>query len=536
MGGVVGSTKKPHRYYLILISMVAGVALLQGATGLFVTYHSFLTEGMVLFFRIIQLLVFLGAVFLFPNRLPNPQAVCAIMIVFGGAFLLALVFVPYLDDELLRTIMYFATAALYGVAAALLPLFAAQMYCRFPPKVSAVLFGITQLITNVAMAAISGLHWNAIYPLMLAGAVIGAVCLAAAFKMQLKDSAVVGALPFSAKAAQAGAASPAPSPASGSAPVPTSAPVHTSTPEKVFPYIPEWSILVLVVFIFSFMYGLASRVSTITCSPFSLFDIYTGLILFMFDTALVVFLVFKGEDFNLSLPLLIVSVLSILGFAIFSFVCRNENPLASAFIRSGYDCAQILVLAFIARIAYQRPNAAYCYFGLFSFFSSTLVGELVGQRVIDTVFRDSTVVVNVAILALILIGVALCIVIFSVVRLSGSPSSGARAGYYLGFNAGGADGANDTSLRTIIIDASSQEGDLYQQKIESFIKRYCLTQREADVLIETLHGLNRASVASKLYLSPETVKSNLGSIYRKSRVSSRQELIAKIESEVPDGE
>ena len=59
-----------------------------------------------------------------------------------------------------------------------------------------------------------------------------------------------------------------------------------------------------------------------------------------------------------------------------------------------------------------------------------------------------------------------------------------------------------------------------------------LSDREREVLVETLRGQSRAAVGRKLYLSPDTVKNYLHRIYSKAQVGSRQELIELIDRDI----
>lgn len=53
-----------------------------------------------------------------------------------------------------------------------------------------------------------------------------------------------------------------------------------------------------------------------------------------------------------------------------------------------------------------------------------------------------------------------------------------------------------------------------------------LTDRETEILRELVGGLSNRDIAQRLYLSPDTVKTHLGSIYRKLGVESRTQAVA----------
>ncbi|MCJ0903060.1 LuxR C-terminal-related transcriptional regulator [Rhodococcus sp. ARC_M6] len=68
----------------------------------------------------------------------------------------------------------------------------------------------------------------------------------------------------------------------------------------------------------------------------------------------------------------------------------------------------------------------------------------------------------------------------------------------------------------------SEVAEIYPSAIE----RVTLTSREADVLRELADNLSRADIAQKLFVSPNTLKSHIRSLYRKLGVHSRDEAIA----------
>ncbi|OYD68231.1 LuxR family maltose regulon positive regulatory protein [Rhodococcus sp. OK302] len=68
----------------------------------------------------------------------------------------------------------------------------------------------------------------------------------------------------------------------------------------------------------------------------------------------------------------------------------------------------------------------------------------------------------------------------------------------------------------------SEVAEIYPSAIE----RVTLTSREADVLRELADNLSRADIAQKLFVSPNTLKSHIRSLYQKLGVHSRDEAIA----------
>lgn len=60
---------------------------------------------------------------------------------------------------------------------------------------------------------------------------------------------------------------------------------------------------------------------------------------------------------------------------------------------------------------------------------------------------------------------------------------------------------------------------------------YDLTRREEEVLLLLLEGSSFATVAAKLFVSENTVKTHVRHIYRKMNVNSKQDLVKRIYGE-----
>lgn len=71
-----------------------------------------------------------------------------------------------------------------------------------------------------------------------------------------------------------------------------------------------------------------------------------------------------------------------------------------------------------------------------------------------------------------------------------------------------------------------RQGNLYQQtEVDGHEALRRLSQREQDVLRSLAAGLDNQGIAERLFISPETVRSHIGHIYRKLDVDSRLQAV-----------
>ncbi|MCG8699732.1 MAG: LuxR C-terminal-related transcriptional regulator [Bacteroidales bacterium] len=76
-------------------------------------------------------------------------------------------------------------------------------------------------------------------------------------------------------------------------------------------------------------------------------------------------------------------------------------------------------------------------------------------------------------------------------------------------------------------DLTEKSGES-QMSAEALTKKYGLTQRETEVLIQLGHGLSNAEIAEKIFVSTNTVKYHMKNIYLKLDVKNRVEALNKL--------
>ncbi|MEM9423334.1 MAG: LuxR C-terminal-related transcriptional regulator [Spirochaetota bacterium] len=79
------------------------------------------------------------------------------------------------------------------------------------------------------------------------------------------------------------------------------------------------------------------------------------------------------------------------------------------------------------------------------------------------------------------------------------------------------------------VQSGVEGGDyLSPEVLDAFSARYHLSKREREVLLELLRGYSYAAIGEHLYISLATVKSHIYSIYRKTTVKNKMQLLRRI--------
>ena len=279
----------------------------------------------------------------------------------------------------------------------------------------------------------------------------------------------------------------------------------------------DWSLLIIAGFIFSTLFGIIAQTNSAPGSSFGLYDVSTGIVLVMIDILLVVFTVFAGETVTFATALLIMFLMYATGLVMYPHAATGSGLVAGALIRGGFDCSNILLWTIIARKSFERPQRTFYYFGIFRGISTVYIGRALGS-VLLAQNAPETIMSSIPTIGLWVIAVFAIIAFYLTSQGNVSPSSAEAFKRVL----------------TSVGEEPTPPVDEFHARIDAFATRLALSEREKDVLTETLHGQSRAGVAKKLYLSPDTVKYHLSRIYLKAGVNSRQELVALVEKEKLD--
>lgn len=79
----------------------------------------------------------------------------------------------------------------------------------------------------------------------------------------------------------------------------------------------------------------------------------------------------------------------------------------------------------------------------------------------------------------------------------------------------------------LISNDSEQPNSEPQQKLETLIEEFCLTDREASMLLHIVGGLNNKQIAEELCISVNTVKYHIKKLYEKLQINKRSEIMSK---------
>ena len=440
--------------------------------------------------RFVEIAVCVVVAILFYNRKPSLRAFFAIVIPFLVLYALAFSLAPAFRE--LGTAEEFTSAAsvLYGVASALFMLLYYYMFSRMPLKQGAVLLALSQFLANLFMFVFRFIDPNALVAVrllfLLTGPVLVLLCLV---KVSGEDA--------------------------------PGREERESAPD-VFPTRRfDWILLFASAALFSSVFGLVSQVSSETGTGLGLYDSGTTLILLVFEALILVFLAFSGDTFTFPLAFLAVAVLFATGLVLYPNSWSGGRALAGALIRTGFDFASVLLWILLLRKAHFNPERAFFWFGLYRTVVTVYPGRLLGLLLVKADLPQTALVGEVSQFCLWAICIFGILVFFFTSQASAnlfrSPAD-----------------ASGTATAPSVAEEASETAtaiDAFARKVESFCERMQLSDREREVLVETLRGQSRAAVGRKLYLSPDTVKNYLHRIYSKAQVGSRQELIELIDRE-----
>lgn len=190
-------------------------------------------------------------------------------------------------------------------------------------------------------------------------------------------------------------------------------------------------------------------------------------------------------------------------------------PSTSALvIKGGLYALQAFSLVLVVRATAQNPGDFYYVGGLVM---ASLMGAHASRLAMLLVFANAPVMgdaaVGVVALGSWFVAAALAVPLVLLLR---QPAQ--------------SDASRDPSPTFALPELGRRNLEFYD-RFERFCLAHDLSERERDVLLETLHGYTVDAVGEKLGLSRETVKTYLSRIYSRAGVGGRQELLLALDTE-----
>jgi len=223
--------------------------------------------------------------------------------------------------------------------------------------------------------------------------------------------------------------------------------------------------------------------------------------IFLFYTIWMI--VLRRQDFNILWPLFVLIIFS--GLLCYSAFASSQPGFASGFFRATQECFMLFCWIVAASWIHQLKLPRVFFFGLavLIFITPPTLTTLGLSLLFPITQVDSELLALIITVVIAFILVTMTIILILV-----------------------------RSIRSRQKDYSEQAQSLVSKAIESIIIEYKLTKREGEVLHLLITGQSFSQIASTLFLSINTIRTHIKSIYRKIGINEKQQLIALVEENV----
>ena len=269
-----------------------------------------------------------------------------------------------------------------------------------------------------------------------------------------------------------------------------------------------WDII-LILFVCTVISILARLLVPINMSHYSTYlDIQLMVFLFIFAFYTVWMVVLRRSDFGMLWPLFVIIILS--GLLYYTSMSNIYIDFASSFFRATQDCLMLFCWIVAATVIHQSRLPRVFFFGLSVLLfvtPPTLVSYMITNLFpsIRTGDLETSAIIVFMIMAFVLIVMSVTLIIVSSVR----------------------------NTRRSVSEVYAEQAFSYVSKaIDSIIIDYGLSKREGEVLGYLIKGQTFSQMASAMFISLNTVRTHMKSIYRKIGINERQQLIALVEENV----
>ena len=454
----------------------------------------------------------------FRNHLPPVEMVLRLGVSFMAVHLGIVLGAPLLPlNDAAALALDYGSGVFEGIANALLTLLFAHVFSTFAPRLSAVGIAVAYLGVDMGILALDLLDVATLHYMRPAFTLASLVLLVVCVRRLLRPGAA-----GTDRTLQHGMAGPEPE--------------QDAHPIRFFSAHTNWLLLLIVAVLFPNLFGVIAQVSSETGGNFALYDVTTEIMIIALQGVFLLFMVFFGSSYGFASILAFTVPPYATGFALFPADWEAGMPMAGCFIRAGYVILTVLIWALMARTSYADPRHTYLYFGIYCGVSNAQLGRVVGSLLMGEAGPNLALCLNISLGSL----WAICIfglVLFFLLRRDGQPASVERfapMGETAANSIRGEAEATPSPEVSSALAAGAQGSspvDPFAQQFDILCERVRLTPREREVLAEAIHGYSRTNIAKKLCLSPETVKTYLNRAYAKAGVTSKQELVARIEEE-----
>lgn len=327
----------------------------------------------------------------------------------------------------------------------------------------------------------------------------------------------------------------------------------------------DWMLILGATTLFPFLFGFIAQVSSMAGTNSGLYDAVNELMALGLLALLVFYGIARGRKLTFDEVLYYTVPLFATGALLLPFFRNAQVPLAGLLVKCGYTVYQVMFWILLARKCYEDIRHTYLYFGIFYglFELATAAARLAASILYTADLVDFETMAVVALFSLWLIALY-GLLFFAISKwwqreetavegagfsedaagpdtrpvAAGEAGSPAPEAAFEGAGELGVTASASAATGAPLLDANlgaerivTADGlaSPFARNLEAFCRRYDITPREREVLVEAMHGYSMENIGRKLFVSRETVKTHLRRVYSKAGVSGKQELISRIE-------
>jgi DNA-binding CsgD family transcriptional regulator/uncharacterized protein (UPF0333 family) len=488
--------------------------------------------------------------FLFRNHMPSIKNMVGL-----GALCIAAHLVLYVAmyaasfDDSFGALIGFLSGAFSGIGEACIILVFAHLFSTFEPRVSVVAISVAYLLNEMLYAMTLYMPSDVLLVIRPIGKALGIALLVWCLPRKLSTSSSDSEYPLQY----------------GMSTKPDRAPIRHFLSSGG-----DWALILAATTLFPLLFGFIAQLCSSLGTNSGLYDAVSEFVAIVLLACLVFICVEVGTKVTFDHILYVVYPIFATGCVLLPTLWYQGSTYAGMLVKCGYTIYQILLWTLLARKTYEDLRHSYFYFGLFyGIFELTTAAARLSVHTYSADMLDQSSMAFAALIMLWLIAMY-GLVFFILSKRAGSTTSADAAQAHVakgavadhveqvagetvgtvstaasGSDASGAisKGVYETTQGSDVTVRQkaglSRAGDSDETKpmlVDPFVVRlyaferdFGLSERECDVLTESIHGYSMENIGKKLFLSRETVKTYLSRIYAKAGVGGKQELITFID-------